>query len=121
MLDGPEGEQKEYVGSTVNFKKRWYGHTESFRNEGSKHKTTLSSHIWEKKLNPEPRIKWSIVARAPSYKKGNRSCDLCLTEKMYIADTFNNPAYLNKRTELALKCRHKAKFLLIPPKTREEE
>ena len=121
VLDGLEGEQKEYVGSTVNFKKRWYGHTESFRNEGSKHKTTLSSHIWEKKLNPEPKIKWSIVARAPSYKKGNRSCDLCLTEKMYIADTFNNPAYLNKRTELALKCRHKAKFLLIPPKTREEE
>ena len=70
VLDGPEGEQKEYVGSTVNFKKRWYGHTESFRNEGSKHKTTLSSHIWEKKLNPEPKIKWSIVARAPSYKKG---------------------------------------------------
>ena len=27
VLDGPEGEQKEYVGSTVNFKKRWYGHT----------------------------------------------------------------------------------------------
>ena len=47
----------------------------------------------------EPR---AIVARAPSYKKGNRSCDLCLTEKMYIADSFNNPAYLNKRSELAL-------------------
>ena len=44
-----------------------------------------------------------------------------MTEKMYIADTFNNPYYLNKRSELALKCRHKAKFLLIPPKTQEEE
>ena len=40
---------------------------------------------------------------------------------MYMADSFNNPAYLNKRSELALKCRHKAKFLLIPPKKREEE
>ena len=44
VLDGDE--QKEYVGSSVNLKKRWYGHTESFRNSGSQHKTTLSIHVW---------------------------------------------------------------------------
>ena len=79
VLDGDE--QKEYVGSSVNFKKRWYGHT--FRNSGSKHKTTLLTHVGEQKLNAEPRIKWSIIAKAPSYKKGNRACDVCLTEKMH--------------------------------------
>ena len=114
-------EPKEYIGSTVNFKKRWYGHTESFRNSDSKHKTTLATHVWEKKLNPTPRIKWSIIARAPSYRKGNRQCDLCLTEKLHIANTFNNPAFLNKRSELALRCRHRTKFLLSPPTEGEEE
>ena len=48
-----------------------------------------------------------------------KGADLCLTEKLFILKSFNNPAYLNKRSELALKCRHKAKFLLIPPKDRE--
>ena len=59
-------------------------------------KTTLSTNVWEK-LNPEPQIKWSIIANASSYKKGNKTCDLCLIEKMHIADNFNNPSYLNKR------------------------
>ena len=93
VLDGDE--RKEYVGSSVDFKKRWYGHKESYRNSESKHKTTLSTHVWGQKLNPEPRIHWSIIAKASSYKKGNRTCDLCLTKKMHIADNFNNPSYLN--------------------------
>ena len=71
-------------------------------------------------MSPEPRIKWSIIAKASSYKKVNRACDLCLTEKMHIAQIFNNPSYLNKRSEIALRCRHRTKFLLIPPKEREE-
>ena len=114
-------EEKQYVGSTVHFKRRYYGHTNSFRNEDYKHSTTLSTYVWEKGLNPEPRIKWSIIGRATSYRKGSRCCDLCLTEKLFISDNFNNPSYLNKRSELALRCRHRAKFLLIPPKDRERE
>ena len=41
--------------------------------------------------------------------------------KYKINNIFNNPSYLNKRSELALRCRHRTKFLLIPPKEREEE
>ena len=77
--------------------------------------------VWEQKLNPEPRIKRFIIAKASSYKKGNRTCNLCLTEKMHIVQNFNNPSYLNKRSELALRRRQRTKFLLIPPKEREEE
>ena len=55
----------------------------------------------------------------PDHVTGGRQCDLCLTEKLFILKNFNNPNYLNKRSELALKCRHKAKFLLIPPTDRE--
>ena len=119
VMEPTEGVQKEYVGSTVHFKKRYYGHTNSFRNDAYKHSTTLSTYVWQKGLNPNPRIKWKIAGRASSYKKGGRQCDLCLTEKLFILKNFNNPNYLNKRSELALKCRHKAKFLLIPPTDRE--
>ena len=50
-------------------KKRYYGHMESFRNEESKHKTTLSAYVWEQGLAPEPKIKWSILATAPHTRK----------------------------------------------------
>ena len=33
----------------------------------------------------------------------------------------NNPAFLKKITELALRCRHRNKFLLSPPSEGEEE
>ena len=69
-----EGVQKEYIGCAQDFKKRFYGHMESFRNEECKHKTTLSANVWEQGLAPEPKIKWSIIATAPSYQKGNRYC-----------------------------------------------
>ena len=106
---------KEYIGCAQDFKKRYYGHMESFRNEESKHKTTLSAYVWEQGLAPEPKIKWSILATAPSYRKGSRYCELCLTEKLYILRTINNPSYLNKRSELAQRCRHRAKHLLKTP------
>ena len=115
------GEVRKYVGSTVNFKRRHYGHTSSFRHEGKKHSTALSTHVWEKDLGPDPDIEWSVLAHAPSYRLGQRNCDLCLTEKTEIAKNFNNPQYLNKRGEIAQKCRHKRCYLLQPPKKGERE
>ena len=109
-----EGEEKKYIGSTIDFKKRWYAHVGSFRNENVKSSTTLSSHVWASGLNPEPKIKWSILAKAEPYQKGGRMCDLCLSEKLLISRNFNNPEYLNRRSEIALRCRHRRKFLLIP-------
>ena len=116
-----EGEEKKYIGSTVNFKKRWYMHKGSFRNASQKSQTTLASHIWDAGLNPNPKIEWSILTKATPYRKGGRQCDLCLTEKLFISKTFNNPQYLNQRTEIALKCRHKKKFLLSPPEKEDTQ
>ena len=110
------GEVRKYVGSTVNFKRRHYGHTSSFRHEKKKHSTALSTHVWEKDLGPDPDIEWSVLAHAPSYRLGQRNCDLCLTEKTEIAKNFNNPQYLNKRGEIAQKYRHKRCYLLQLPK-----
>ena len=109
-----EGEEKKYIGSTIDFKRRWYKHKGSFRNDSNKSETTLSSHIWDAGLNPEPKIEWTILAKAEPYRKGGRHCDLCLTEKMFISRTFNNPAFLNQRSELAVRCRHRRKHLLAP-------
>ena len=103
---------RKYLGSTGDFKLRWASHKHSFRHETAKNATTLPQHIYGKGLNPEPTIKWEIIDRAPSYRKGQRYCNLCLTEKLWLLNTTNNPAYLNKRSELALRCRHKAKFRL---------
>ena len=110
-----EGEEKSYIGSTVNFKKRWYSHCASFRNESHKADTTLAHHVWESGLQPNPKIEWSILAKATPYRKGGRQCDLCITEKLFISKTLSNPVYLNQRSELALRCRHKRKYLLVPP------
>ena len=116
-----EEEERKYVGSTVNFKRRFYGHTASFKKESKKHSTALSTHVWEKELGPEPDIEWSILAHAPAYSKGQRTCDLCLTEKLHIANNYNDRQYLNRRGEMAQKCRHKSRFLLQPPKKGDRE
>ena len=107
-----EQQPKKYIGSTENFKKRYTAHKYSFRHETHQNSTTLSHHVWEQELGTEPELKWEIIDKAPSYKKGGRACQLCLTEKMHIMRVINNPSYLNRRSELAAKCRHKAKYRL---------
>ena len=102
----------KYIGSTEHFKRRYQVHTHSFRHEEKRHATTLSHHIWEQRLGRTPELKWEILAKAPSYSKGGRACNLCLSEKLLIMRQLHNPQYLNRRTELAAKCRHRAKFRL---------
>ena len=107
-----ERHPKKYIGCTENFKKRYQAHTFSFRHESARNATTLSQHVWEKNLGQEPKLKWEILDKAMTYRKGGRLCGLCTAEKIHIMDNIQNPEYLNRRTELAQKCRHKAKFKL---------
>ena len=103
---------RKYIGSTILFKKRFYAHKQSFSNPNRRHDTTLSEYVWDRNLGNSPNITWEILARAPSYRKGQRDCPLCLEEKYFILKIHNNPQYLNQRTELLSKCRHKASFQL---------
>ena len=112
MATTTEEEPKKYIGSTNNFKQRYISHKYSFRHETHRNATTLSHHIWDQELGPEPNIKWQVLEKAPSYKKGGRACHLCLTEKLHIMSHLDDITYLNRRSELAAKCRHKAKFRL---------
>ena len=107
-----QGEDKFYIGSSNNFKKRYSSHKYSFKHENQKNATTLSHFIWDRKLGPDPRIKWEIVKTALPYQKGSRACALCLTEKLLILENFNDSRMLNRKTDIALKCKHKGRHRL---------
>ena len=109
---------KYYYGlSEPPFKFRYNNHTASFRNKPKDKGTVLSKYIWQLKEGEKPYdITWSIAATAAPYRCGTRHCDLCITEKLVIAQA--DPAtLLNKRTELVSKCRHMNKFKLKSLKT----
>ena len=99
---------RKYIGSTKNFKARYGGHKQNFKNWDQRKATALSKHVWEEGLGIEPNLKWKILTSAPHYKAGGRSCNLCLTEKHLIMRNSRDPAYLNRRAELSGKCRHMA-------------
>ena len=112
-LEPDPGFKVTYIGSSNNFKNRYRNHTKSFRDPKYKHETTLSKFVWEKNLGQEPDIKWTIVCKAFPYKSGQKYCDLCLTEKHFIAEE-NKKSWtcLNARSDLTNRCVHKTKFKL---------
>ena len=92
------------------------GHRQSFREEGRKNASTLSLYIWTKKLNKdnngefqEPKIKWSILKTCSVYTAGQKTCDLCLSEKMFLLKAVNNPKNINRRNDIANRCFHRHK------------
>ena len=86
--------------------------------------TALSEKIWEiKDKGKTPEIKWKIVAKAYPYKAGAKACDLCRTEKMFIARGTKGFSklpqgcvMLNKKSEIMSKCPHMRKFSLAEAK-----
>ena len=75
--------------------------------------TSLSAYIWkmeEEKI--QYKINWEIITRAPSCKNLNSTCYLCIQEKIAIQNFSPREHLLNRRSEIAVKCRHKSKFLL---------
>ena len=103
---------KFYYGSTSRqFKKRYYGHVQSFKNENS-NPTGLSKYVWKLKnsgwkMDSDFKIKWSILTKAYAFSLGGKKCDLCLTEKTTIILHKDQNTLLNRRDEILTKCRHK--------------
>ena len=108
-----DGTTKKYIGITANpFKTSFNNHRKSFRNAKYSKETDLSSYIRKlKNENREYSIKWSILKHAKAYGSGNRRCNLCLDEKMFIMKT-DPKTLLNKRSEIFAKCRHRNKHCL---------
>ena len=79
------------------------------RNVKNKNSTTLASLVWEKGLNPKPKIKWTILRKTDKYSPGNKRCELCLTEKLFIIKEINNNNNINKRNKATHLCVHRNK------------
>ena len=113
-----EKRNQTYIGLTAGtFKKRFDGHTSTFRSEEA-NGTTLSSYIW--KLKNEGRdfeILWKVISKATPFSPVTEQCALCTAEKFYI---IYKPELgtLNTRNELGAHCRHKQRVLLDNTKTK---
>ena len=107
-----EQHERHQIGMTATtFKERYANHTSSFRHKKDSYKTELSKHIWKlKENNQDYTIKWSILKRAISYTGGSKRCNLCLEEKFWILKDINKDNFLDKRSEIFGKCRHKNRF-----------
>ena len=109
-------DQKQYIGLTENtFKTRYGNHKASLTHSAKKNATRLSQHFWDlKDSGKSPSvddISWEILQKSTPYVCGSRRCDLCLSEKLHIILNRSHDL-LNKRTEIANKCRHNSKFKL---------
>ena len=69
--------------------------------------------MWEikEKMGVDPIMKWEIIKKCRKYRAGNRTCNLCMEEKLIIADC-KSKNMLNKRTEVLNSCKHKRAWLL---------
>ena len=105
--------QMEYLGQTAcTFKTRFTNHKASFQHQKKELSTTLSKYVWElKKRQIDYNIKWSAAAIARPYRRGTRTCQLCSTEKLLIANQ-DVKTGLNRRGEVMSRCRHVDKHLL---------
>ena len=90
-----------------------YGHNGQINNraKGAAPKgTTLSQHIWKLKDDNIPiNIKWSILAKAPTFNPVTGKCRLCLKEVFYILFK-PETASLNCRSEVFGWCPHKKQW-----------
>ena len=102
-----------YFGSAEgDLKSRYNNHTFSFWSKGYKQRAELSKHVWSlQDNNTEFSLKWRTKTKAMPYMCSSRKFDLCLAEKVAIAQ-FEGVGLLNKRTELLSKCRHRNKFIM---------
>ena len=105
-----DGKTAEYIGSTEpEFKKRYGNHKKSFKSSKYKHESTLATYVWDNELNPNPNISWKFLKNCTTYEIGNKTCDLCLSEKFFIIKNLHRVNLVNKRTDIGNSCPHKRK------------
>ena len=79
----------------------------------------LSQLFWKlKENNTDHTVTWKILEKAQPYSPITGKCNLCTSEKAYIA--YTHPS-LNKRRELFSTCPHRRKHLLSNLKIISEE
>ena len=80
-----DGKTAEYIGSTEPpFKQRYGNHKKSFSHFNYRKETALSTYVWNQGLNPTPNVTWKFLKKCDTYQLGGKTCDLCLSEKLFI-------------------------------------
>ena len=98
--------------ASTSFKTRYNNHLQSFSKQEKQNATSLAQYVWENNLNPSPKINWEIIKKCKVYQPGNKTCDLCTTEKVEILKQINNPSNINKRNDIGTRCIHKSSHAL---------
>ena len=96
----------------ITFKPRYDNHKHTFRHQDKHYSTELPKAYWNAiETGKHPNVTWNMEKGAQPYQNGSNRYNLCLEEKIAILRA--NPAnILTQRTELVLKCQHKAKYKL---------
>ena len=93
-------------------KNRISKHYSDFKYTSKKNSTSLSNFIWKlQDDNKTFQIEWDILEHSRAYKKGDRFCHLCVSEKEWIAK-LDPTTRINSSDEYVSKCPHRRKFKL---------
>ena len=96
-----------YIGMTSPpFKSRFNQHKHSFRTETRRNSTALSQFTWNKNCGPTPNLKWEIIKECKKFSPGDKMCDLCTSEKLYILKCANDVNNINLRNDVGTRCCH---------------
>ena len=109
----PNYRPKEYAGiSAPPWKLRFANHKLSF-NKREYAKCEIAKEVWGiKEQGGDFNIEWRIIGHAPAYNPTSQKCNLCIAEKVYIAENIEHGTLINKRDELISKCMHQNKYAL---------
>ena len=110
-------EHKKYLGAAeTSFEERYSNHRRDFKHKKYMKCTELLKYIWSlRNQGIISIVKWRIVRKVNS-KVSPNYCKLCLMKKIFIVKSLQDCNLLNKRSELALRCRHQNKLLLCKVK-----
>ena len=82
--------------------------------------SAIAKEVWRiKDKGGDFSIAWRIIGHAVAYNPTSKRCNLCLSEKLYIAEN-TGTNLLNQRNELISKCRHMNKYSLMYHNSRKE-
>ena len=114
IITDDEQLSKFYLGICgTEFKTGFNNHKKCFRHRENEKVTELSKYIWELKgKHTEYEIRWSIARISSGFNPVSKSCNLCLLEKLLLYNFSDKSRLINKRLDLASKCRHENKYML---------
>ena len=109
----PNYQDKEYAGMTAPpWKLRFGNHKLSFNNRKYE-KCEIAKEVWKiKDQGGDFNVEWRIIGHDPSYNPVAKKCNLCIAEKLYIAENIESDLVrlIHTRDEMITKYRHRNKY-----------